>query len=985
VAHTPTDSNGAVAGNPAERDALAALRESEQRFRLALAGTNQGLYDLNLRTGQAIVSEEYARMLGYEPGQTELSASWWSEHLHPDDRETSERIMGECVRGERTEYRIEYRMRTVSGAWKWILSIGKVIEHDGQGRPLRMLGTHTDVTERHESEEALLAARSLMESIVEQTPVPMVVVSSPDLVIRYSNQAAIEALGITDEPRYKGWFLPEAFKNKSWKDFTTDGTPIPPEELPLSFALQGRTVQGREFILQRKDGTRRWHIASAAPVHAEDGRLVAAIVVFPDITERRQAEEMLEKRRDSESLVSAISSRFVNLGSASIDAAIVEALAEIGRFTGADRCYVFFYHKEGTAADNTHEWCAEGIEPQRARLQGLPTNGFRMVNAPLARSEVVFIPRVDALPPESVEERREFTRQGIKSLLLVPIEFRKDVVGFLGLDAVRREASWSAETVPLLRTVGEVFAGALDRAVTEQALRFNEERYRVVSDVGRHLLFDCSLDSGAVEWMGRIEELTGYLPAELNGMGYRGWGDLIHPDDREEVQQRLRESMRDRSFHRVEYRIRRKDGSYMPVEARGTFVYGEDGRALRMVGSLSDESEKRKAQEERQRLHEQLQQAMKMEAVGRLAGGIAHDFNNLLTTIVGNVELARMEEDLPEAVVRSLQEIGSAAESAAGLTRQLLAFSRRQIIEPRVVGVNALVSRLQKMLTRLIGEDVVLETSLTGDPGRVRVDPGQLEQVLVNLVVNARDAMPDGGRILVETGERELDGDFCRLHPDVRPGRFVRLAVSDTGHGMSDEVKKHLFEPFFTTKPTGRGTGLGLATIFGTVKQAGGAVEVFSEVGRGTTVAIYLPPAAEEAAPEAEKDGQCAPAAGCGTILLVEDEPGVRTLARTILSRLGYAVLEACGGEEAEREARLHAGRIDLLFTDVVMPGQNGRELAVRLLAIHPEMKVLYTSGYTEDSAVLRGVVEANLHFIGKPYALRTLAAKITEVLGLEG
>jgi two-component system cell cycle sensor histidine kinase/response regulator CckA len=418
----------------------------------------------------------------------------------------------------------------------------------------------------------------------------------------------------------------------------------------------------------------------------------------------------------------------------------------------------------------------------------------------------------------------------------------------------------------------------------------------------------------------------------------------------------------------------------MPVEDHGVFFYGRDGVSVRMVGFMSDETERTIAQEERARLHEQLQQAMKMEAVGRLAGGVAHDFNNLLTTIMGNAELARMQRDVPENTAACLGEITKAAESAASLTLQLLAFSRRQIIEPRVLNLNDLVARLEKMMARLIGEDVTLRISLAPDLGLVRVDPGQFEQVIVNLAVNARDAMPEGGHLVIETGNVELDDAYCRAHSDVKPGAYVMLSVSDSGHGMSDEVKSHLFEPFFTTKPTGRGTGLGLATIFGTVKQAGGAVEVYSEPGRGTTFKICVPRMTGETRAPTEETADRSPR-GTGTILLVEDEKGVREMARTIIERLGYTVLVASGGEEAIREARERGVRIDLLLTDVVMPGLNGRQLADRLALIHPGMKVLYTSGYTEDVAVLHGVMEANLHFIGKPYSMRRLAAKINEVL----
>jgi len=408
----------------------------------------------------------------------------------------------------------------------------------------------------------------------------------------------------------------------------------------------------------------------------------------------------------------------------------------------------------------------------------------------------------------------------------------------------------------------------------------------------------------------------------------------------------------------------------------------DTGGALREVILVHvDRTERTRAEAESHRLQEQLQQAMKMEAVGRLAGGIAHDFNNLLTAIAGNTELAAAGLDPAHPVRPHLDEISRAADSAAALTRQLLAFSRRQIIEPRVINLNDLVGHLRMMLARLLGEDVDLQTSLAEPLDSVKVDPGQFEQVLVNLAVNARDAMPDGGRLVIETANRELDGEYCAGHPQAQPGRYVLLAVSDTGHGMSEEVKRRVFEPFFTTKPMGRGTGLGLATIFGIVKQASGAIELYSEVGLGTSFKIYLPRV--EAAPE--RLAGHAPlrevAHGTETVLLVEDNQSVRALARTLLSRLGYTVCEASNGREAIELAQGRRGRIDLLLTDVVMPGMNGREMAERLVALHPEMKVLFTSGYTENVIVHHGVLEENLNFIGKPYTMQALSEKIRAVL----
>ncbi len=388
---------------------------------------------------------------------------------------------------------------------------------------------------------------------------------------------------------------------------------------------------------------------------------------------------------------------------------------------------------------------------------------------------------------------------------------------------------------------------------------------------------------------------------------------------------------------------------------------------------------------ERFLLEERLRQAQKMEAVGRLAGGVAHDFNNLLTVIIGCGELL-LQALPPEGPTRPLaEEVARAGERAASLTRQLLAFSRKQPLAPRVLDLNGLVADLEPLLRRLIGEDVELATVLQPGLRPVRADPGQLEQVLLNLAANARDAMPHGGRLTVETRNVNLDEGYARLHPEVRPGPYVLLAASDTGHGMTAEVKAHLFEPFFTTKGPGQGTGLGLATAFGVVKASGGHIEVYSEPGAGSTFKVYLPRAEDARRPGKSYPGNTATPPGAEAVLVVEDEAAVRALTGRVLRGLGYAVLEAASGEEALRACGPGGSRVDLLVTDVVMPGLGGRQLAERLLAVHPGMRVLYLSGYPDDAVVRHGILEREANFLQKPFTPAALAQKVREVLDAPG
>jgi two-component system cell cycle sensor histidine kinase/response regulator CckA len=384
---------------------------------------------------------------------------------------------------------------------------------------------------------------------------------------------------------------------------------------------------------------------------------------------------------------------------------------------------------------------------------------------------------------------------------------------------------------------------------------------------------------------------------------------------------------------------------------------------------------------QRKYLEEQLHQSQKMEAIGRLAGGVAHDFNNLLTVISGcsDLLLARLPYQDPCRI--EIEEIRQAAEQASSLTRQLLAFSRKQILQPQVLDLNQLVIRMEKMLRRIIGEDIEVVTALVEDPVMVQADPGQLEQVVLNLAINARDAMPQGGRLTLKVDRVTLDETFCQWHPEAHPGPFVVLTVCDTGVGMDEITMAKAFEPFFTTKETGKGTGLGLAMVHGVVKQSGGFIRLASKPGRGTSMEVYLPLASHEMAQEEQTLAVKGDLRGEETILLVEDDPLVRRVAGKILKTYGYEILEAENGLDALHLGHCHPCPIDLLLTDIIMPDMNGRDLAERWKIIHPESQILYTSGYNENVIAQHGTLEPGISFIPKPYRMTTLAQKVREVL----
>jgi signal transduction histidine kinase/ActR/RegA family two-component response regulator len=417
---------------------------------------------------------------------------------------------------------------------------------------------------------------------------------------------------------------------------------------------------------------------------------------------------------------------------------------------------------------------------------------------------------------------------------------------------------------------------------------------------------------------------------------------------------------------------RKKDGSLYTEAMNIAPVRNPAGEVVNFIATKQDVT-KRKSMEA------QLLQAAKMEAIGRLAGGVAHDFNNLLTIISGYGQLLR--ERLSPQDLGHVEEILKASDRAAALTRQLLAFSRRQILAPQVLDLNSIVANLEKMLRRLIGEDIELTTVKQSALGRVKADPGQIEQVIINLAVNARDAMPQGGKLTIETANVKLDETYARSHAGITPGPHVMLAVSDTGLGMDPETLGSIFEPFFTTKEKGKGTGLGLATVYGIVKQSAGSIWVYSEPGQGTTCKIYLP-CIEEPMPEAEPAKVRAELAkGSETILVVEDEEGVRSLVCETLKSKGYNVLDARGPSEALTIVEHYVEPIHMLLTDVVMPQMSGKELAKRLSTVRPGAKVLYMSGYTDDAIVRHGVLEAGTSFLQKPFVPSILLRKVREVL----
>jgi len=668
----------------------------------------------------------------------------------------------------------------------------------------------------------------------------------------------------------------------------------------------------------RKDGSTIWVESELSLIRDAEGRPVEVLGVSRDVTARKRAEDAL---RESEE-------RFRTMVDMAPDA-------------------IFIADASGRLVEANHT-AAHQLGIPRSQLVGK-----RLLDlvAPAALAHVWA--KLQGLTAEGTLESLHLRSDGQE----VPVELAVRRISFRGEPAV-------------LAIARDIAA----RKRAEVALIESERRFRELADLLPQTVFEAD-QAGRFTFANQHGlEAFGYRREELEGLGIAA---VIAPEDHARVVEWLRSPRRSNSGG-TEYLMRRRDGTTFPVVAHADRIVRE-GRVLGVRGVLVDISRIKQAAQALRESEERLQQSQKMEAVGRLAGGVAHDFNNILTSLIGYTEMLLGQLHADDPLYADLLEVRRAGERAASITSQLLAFSRKQLIAPRVIDLNEVVAGATRMLQRLIGEDIELSFQPAPELGRVKADPSQLEQVLVNLAVNARDAMPDGGRLQIETAEVQLDEAACAGRDGVTPGRYVRLSAIDGGRGISADILPHIFEPFFTTKE-GKGTGLGLSTVYGIVKQNGGFITVASEPGAGASFHVHLPrlqaSAAAVPAPPVE-----APRGGSETVLLVEDEEMVRRLTRRVLERFGYRVLSAAGAAEAVDVAREHAAPIHLLLTDIVLPKTNGRLLWEELRRARPELRVLFMSGYTDDVIAQHGVLEEGIPFLQKPFSIEALTRKVREAL----
>ena len=715
---------------------------------------------------------------------------------------------------------------------------------------------------------------------------------------------------------------PDLESYSQWVGFHSNGTPYSSLEWPLARTVITReSVRGEEIRIQRGDGTDGFIRMSSAPVIDATGKIVAAVAIVVDITDQRKAERAVKSSDER--------MRFVARATTDV---IWDWDIKTSALVWNDSVETVFGHKQNQIYPEI-QWWYDHLHPEdRERV----TAGLRAV-----------------LEHGGSNWNDQYRYQKADGSYANVMDR-----GYIARD----------HTGVALRMIGAM-TDVTERTRSEAAIRFQAQLLNAVQQA----VVATDPDGLVIFWNKFAENLYGWTAEEAVG---RTIEDLTpSPFLRDHGAEIVERGAAGESWT-GEFLVQGKSGKAFPALLTTSPMLDEKGRVLGFVRVSIDLTERRS-------LEEQFRQSQKMDAVGRLAGGIAHDFNNLLTVIRLNTEIILDSFEPTDPRSEDVKQIKSAAERASSLTRQLLAFSRKQILQPRVLDMNSVVGTVEPMLRRLIGEDITI-TSHCAARGYVVADPGQLEQILVNLVVNARDAMPQGGRISIETKNVELDENYTSEHAPVVAGRYVMLAVTDTGVGMNADTKEHAFDPFFTTKDPGKGTGLGLATVYGIVKQSGGYVWIYSEPAEGTALKLYFPEvsaaAAFGAAPEYQPAAKI-PNRGSETILLVEDEEAVRGLACRILERQGYRVIPAQHGRDAMEIATREAGRIDLVLTDVVMPGMNGRGLVERLSGIRPTIKSLYMSGYTDDDIIRRGFIEPSKSFLQKPFTSEALLQTVRKVL----
>ena len=697
-----------------------------------------------------------------------------------------------------------------------------------------------------------------------------------------------------------------------------------------------------------------------------------------EIVNYKKAEELFEYKLKIERLASSLSNKFINLDAERIDTGIKFGLKLISEFAGADRGYIYIFGRDGTQLELTHEWRAKGIKPKIQKHEKVNNDDFSWLVNTIKQQIVIQVTNINNLPANANTLKAIFKVEDIKSLIIVPMVYSKTVIGFIGFDSVREEKKWTEGIDELLRISGEVFVNAIRRKKTAELNRRSEEKLRILFERTEDVVFISAPDGKIIDINPAGAKLLGYSSKDELLQHHNANDFYFNQKDRKAFQRVLEQYGNVRDYELV---LKRKDGQKVVVLETTTAVRNDKGDIIAYEGIMRDVTDKKQ-------LEQQLFQSQKMESIGLLAGGIAHDFNNIMTAINGYADMILMDMKPGNPHYKDVLNILKGGKRAENLTRQLLAFSRKQIIEPKIIDINKIISDLNKMMRRLIGEDITLETKLLNGISRIKADPVQIQQIIVNLIVNSRHAIDKKTdktikKITIGTEEVRLDKNFVVLHPGSKEGRHVVISVTDTGMGMDEETKSKIFEPFFTTKEEGKGTGLGLSTVYGIVKQNNSSIYIDSEPGKGTAFRIYWPATDEELPQDFADDSSELSTEVTENILVVEDDEAVRDIACSFLKSLGYKALEASNGIEALEliKKKNLIMDIDLLLTDMVMPEMGGEELAQKIKEINPGIKILLSSGYTDSQIIKSGMRTQDYNFLPKPYSVQQLAKKVRAVL----
>lgn len=973
------------------------------------------------------VSEGCRELTGY--AATDLTgnrAVSFQQLIHPEDRKNVWQQVQAAV-AERQPFQITYRITTAGGEERWVWEQGRGV-YSKEGRLLALEGFITDVTQRMQAENALREYGRQWQATFNAIGDAVALLDHRSRIVQ-CNRAMRELFGLqTGGMLGKCCF--EVFHQQDHRVASC----------PLARMLRSKSRESEDIPWRD-----RWFRVTVDPVTDEQGRIVGAVHIARDVTERRQAEE---SQRQLAAIVEASRDAIF---STTLDGAVLSWNA------GAERIYGYRAEEiVGKSASilvppehraelvENLRWIFEGhqvppFDTERLRKDGRRIDVSVCISPITDASGAVLAASVIAR--DITDQKRDQAQIRFRASLLAQV--RNAVVA---TDMAGRVTYWNRHAERLLQWRAEEVIGksAVELLLTESGASFTTQVWNVLqwgdewdgetvlrrrdgSVVPVHMVIGSFGDGSerAAGWVGVITDITARKQAEQSlresEARYRGLyeaveagivvqdreGVITHVNEiAEEILGLARDEATGRGFTASHSQAIHEDGSPFPAETHPSALVLRHGETIRNVtmGIVSPDQRlrwllvnaapiyEREGDEilgvvatlvditDRKRLEEGLRQSQKMEAVGRLAGGVAHDFNNLLMSIMTYSGFL-VDRLPPGELLRFAEQISQTAERAAALPRQLLAFSRKQMLQPKVVNLNTIVAEMERLLARVLGEDIQLVNRPDAALGQVKADPAQIEQVLMNLAVNARDAMPEGGQLTIETANVDLNEQYVRFRPGLQPGRYVLLVISDTGCGMDKETQSRIFEPFFTTKEKGKGTGLGLAIVYGAVKQSGGEIRVYSEPGKGTTFRIYLPRVDEAVEAPEEPRAVAATPAGSETVLLVEDDEGVRAGVAEILSMLGYRVLQAGCGEDACTLNDGYNEPIHLLLTDVVMPGMNGRELAERLAALRPQMKIVFMSGYTENAVVEHAAFGERIASIQKPFTPTTLARKLRDVL----